>query len=74
MSVTCCHGCTEKRTATCHFDGTCEEYLKQSKANEADRKAKYINSVANGYVREQATRHERLKLHNKGFSRKSRRK
>lgn len=73
MAVTCCYKCP-RRTETCHFDGTCEEYLKQSKANEADREARHKNAAINEYMREQSTQIIRRMLRHEGVSRKSKRR
>lgn len=36
MPITCCNGCVPpKRTPTCHFDGTCQEYLEQKATHDA---------------------------------------
>ena len=38
MAITCCYGCVPpKRTHTCHFDGTCQEYIKQKEEHDAKR-------------------------------------
>lgn len=42
-----CH----KRSATCHFDGTCPEYMEFEKASEKRREAKLLQSEMDDYVR-----------------------
>lgn len=40
--ITCCDGCVPpKRTATCHFDGTCPEYIAAQIVHEAEREKEY---------------------------------
>ncbi len=73
MTVTCCYKCP-RRTATCHFDGSCKEYPEQAEATRAENEARYKNGSVNGYLREQATRIKRRNLYHKGFTRKTRRK
>ena len=46
MDIACCNGCVApKRTATCHFDGTCPEYIAQQIIHEAERDAQYQKKI-----------------------------
>lgn len=39
--ITCCNGCVPpKRTTTCHFDGTCPEYIEQKAVHDAELERK----------------------------------
>ena len=73
MAVTCCYKC-ERRTETCHFDGSCDEYPKQSETTRTENEARYKNTVVNGYMREQSTQIIRRMLRHEGVSRKSKRR
>lgn len=40
MAITCCKGCVPpKRTPTCKFDGTCDEYAKAKKIHDEEKQA-----------------------------------
>lgn len=46
MAINCCHGCVPpKRTPTCKFDGTCNEYSEAKKKHDA-LKAAYNKKMA----------------------------
>lgn len=37
MAITCCRHCEPpKRTTTCHYDGTCQEYIEQKAKHDAE--------------------------------------
>ena len=55
--ITCCKDCVPpKRTATCHFDGTCPEYIAASIIHEAEREKTYQEKIVYHGLSAQAER------------------
>ena len=43
--INCCNGCVPpKRTPTCHFDGTCDKYIKAKEKHDAEREEQFKKS------------------------------